>query len=146
MIGGYEQNNLDRSAGPGPSARRRGSDAAPLRFLPHRANALPPTVCDEIVAPPWEDMSPDDPRRKFSRHLHYNLSRPDKSSLLLAPWPKAGGLALCQTNARAAGLQGQRDPDYQTILAALKGPKRSWRRSNALTCRASWRDRNGIRK
>ena len=47
-------------------------------------------------APPWEDLTPDDLRRRWSRHLMYNLTRPEKSLLLLAPLAKqAGGLEAC---------------------------------------------------
>ena len=91
---------------------------------------LPVSVCDEIVAPPWEDMSPEDPRRRFSRHLLYDLTRPEKSPLLLAALAKeAGGLALCQRNEQntapvAAIFKDTADPDYGTIHAAITEAKK----------------------
>jgi hypothetical protein len=125
MVGGYEQNNLDRSAAAWPESRAAAAAMQRRCGACHSGRTvLPLTVCDEIVNPPWEDMSPDDPRRKYSRHLHYNLSRPEKASLLLAPLAKkAGGLALCWTNEAGAVFKDTGDPDYQTILAALQRAK-----------------------
>ncbi|MBI5385577.1 MAG: discoidin domain-containing protein [Verrucomicrobia bacterium] len=131
MIGGYDQNTLDRSAEAWPSTqtamesirRRCASCHTGLR-------TLPVSVCDEIVAPPWEDMSPHDPRRRFSRHLLYNLTRPEKSPLLLAALAKeAGGLALCRadkenTNSVVAVFKTTADPDYVKMLAAIAEAKK----------------------
>ena len=131
MIGGYDQNTLDRSAEAWPSTqaatealrRRCGScHTGPM--------ALPASVCDEIVGPPWEDMSPKDPRRQFSRHLLYDLTRPEKSPLLLAALAKeAGGLALCRTNRQdtnsvIALFKDTADPDYVKIHAAIADAKK----------------------
>ena len=122
MIGGYEQNNLDRRAAAWPESRAAAAALQRRCGTCHTGRtALPLTVCDEIVGPPWEDMSPDDPRRKFSRHLHYNLTRPEKSGLLLAPLARAaGGLALCQANPAAAVFKDTGDADFLIILAALR--------------------------
>ncbi|NUQ61447.1 MAG: hypothetical protein HUU20_03100 [Pirellulales bacterium] len=68
-------------------------------------------------APPWTPLAPDDIRRRWSRHLFYNLSRPQKSTLLLAPLAKqAGGLDACGT----AVFADTADADYQTILRAIE--------------------------
>ena len=46
----------------------------------------------------WQP-SLDDPRLLTSRHIVFNLSRPEKSLMLLAPLAKeAGGWGLCQTS------------------------------------------------
>jgi hypothetical protein len=131
MIGGYDQNNLDRSAASWPSTQAASEALRRRCGSCHRgAMTLPLSVCDEIVAPPWEDMAPKDPRRQFSRHLLYNLTRPEKSPLLLAPLAKeAGGLALCRTslqdtNSRLASFQNTADPDYAKILAAIAEAKK----------------------
>jgi hypothetical protein len=131
MVGGYDQNTLDRSAETWPSTqsaaeviRRRCASCHTGRMT------LPVSVCDEIVAPPWEDMTPEDPRRKFSRHLLYNLARPEKSPLLLAALAKdAGGLALCRksqqdTNSGVAIIKDTADPDYVKIHAAIADAKK----------------------
>ncbi len=68
----------------------------------------------------------DDPRLKLSRHVVFNLSRPDKSLLLLAPLAKAaGGLELCRTadGKPAAPFRDPGDPDYQKLLAMAAAGK-----------------------
>jgi hypothetical protein len=68
-------------------------------------------------SPPWVAMTPNDVRRRWSRHLQYNLTRPDKSSILLAPLAKkAGGLELCGK----AIFAGTDDADYRKVLAAIQ--------------------------
>lgn len=58
-----------------------------------------------------------DPIARYSVHALLNFSRPGRSLLLLAPLARhAGGLATC------AGSFGDRtDPDYQALLAAIRG-------------------------
>ena len=71
-------------------------------------------------APPWVDLTPNDVRRRWSRHLFYNLSRPEKSLLLLAPLAKsAGGLEACGQ----AVFADTSDADYQQVLAAIQDAK-----------------------
>ena len=134
MIGGYAQNQLDRSPAEWPSSQAAAQALARRCQGCHTgARQLPATVVDEIVGPPWQDLSPDDPRRRYSRHLLYNLTRPEKSTLLLAPLaPAAGGLGRCRvlasapaddvagaTSAPAEVFRDQADPDYQLMLAAI---------------------------
>lgn len=70
--------------------------------------------------PPWVAMTPDDVRRRWSRHLFYNLTRPEKSFLLLAPLAKrSGGLEACGT----AVFADTHDPDYQKVLRAVRDAK-----------------------
>jgi hypothetical protein len=72
-------------------------------------------------APPWVDLTPNDLRRRWSRHLMYNLTRPEKSLLLLGPLAKkAGGFESCGK----AVFADCSDPDYQTVLAAIRDAKR----------------------
>jgi len=60
-----------------------------------------------------------DPRLIYSRHIHYNLSRPDKSQQLLAPLSRAaGGYGTC-----GDVFKSTQDADYQTLLAAIKDAK-----------------------
>jgi hypothetical protein len=68
-------------------------------------------------APPWVALTDDDPRRRYSRHLFYNLSRPEKSLLLLAPLAKsAGGFESCGP----AVFHDTTDPDYVVVLQAIQ--------------------------
>ena len=58
--------------------------------------------------------------KKFSRHMVWNLSRPEKSMMLLAPLAReAGGYGLCGARVFA----NSSDPDYELILAAVKEAK-----------------------
>jgi hypothetical protein len=131
MIGGYDQNTLDRSAETWPTTQAA-AEAIRRRCASCHTGAmtLPMSVCDEIVAPPWDDMSPKDPRRRFSRHLLYDLTRPARSPLLLAALAKeAGGLALCRTTKQNTTLtaiifKDTADPDYVTIHAAITDAKK----------------------
>ena len=60
-----------------------------------------------------------DPRLQFSRHVLYNLSRPEKSLQLLAPLSKlAGGLGLCGDI-----FTGTEDADYRKLLAGIQEAK-----------------------
>ena len=50
-----------------------------------------------------------------------NLTRPEKSALLLSPLAKqAGGYGICQAKAGKQVLADAKDPDYQRILAAIR--------------------------
>ena len=134
MIGGFGQLTvndrlqnfvLDRSDDQSPAAQ------AAMQTIGRRCDAchhgpstLPLSVCDEfresasdrMGAGPWAKLSPSDSRRQFSRHLLYNLSRPEKSPLLLAPLAKAaGGWQRC----KGIVFADRRDADYQTILRAI---------------------------
>lgn len=75
---------------------------------------------------------PNDIRIRFSRHLMFNLSRPEKSLILLAPLSAgAGGYSLCR-EADGNGTTGRpvsvfadvNDPDYGKILALCREGKR----------------------
>ena len=78
----------------------------------------------------WQP-SLDDPRLLTSRHLVFNLSRPEKSLMLLAPLAKeAGGWGLCANVQGGPASRGKSktaspvfataaDPGYQRILAMI---------------------------
>ena len=64
-------------------------------------------------------------RLRLSRHLVYNLSKPQDSLLLLAPLAKAvGGYATGssegQTTACPPTFLSTQDPDFQKILVAIR--------------------------
>lgn len=125
MIGNYAENqeiNLDtdwpttRAAAEVIDRRCAHCHAEPARLLPH-------SLADERGVSFWQP-SLDDPRLNTSRHLVFNLTRPEKSLLLLAPLaPDAGGWGLCrdpQSNQPAAVFKDARDPDYQKLLACCQ--------------------------
>jgi len=76
---------------------------------------------------------------RCSRHILYNLTRPEKSLLLLAPLAKpAGGLGACEAaegsnpksqiqNPKSASpvFLTAADPDYKTLLAAVKATQQA---------------------
>jgi len=60
-----------------------------------------------------------DPRIQFSRHILYNLSRPEKSLLLMAPLAKdAGGYGIC-----GSVFKSSDDADLRTLLTAIDDAK-----------------------
>jgi hypothetical protein len=61
----------------------------------------------------------DFPILRFNRHILYNLSRPEKSLLLLAPLSKAAGGYGGGKNACPVAFKNTDDPDYQTLLKAI---------------------------
>ena len=90
MIGGYAENQLEH-----PDANWPGTRAA-TEILHRRCGTchndksmpLPTSASDDQKLPPWDPLKKVDYRRQLSRHLLYNLTRTDKSMLLLAPLSK----------------------------------------------------------
>ena len=81
---------------------------------------LPLSLADERGVSFWQP-SLDDPRLKTSRHIVFNLTRPEKSLMLLAPLSeRAGGWGLCRdprTGEPMDVFTDTSDPGYQSILA-----------------------------
>jgi cytochrome c553 len=127
MIGGYEENNQVLTDDAWPSTRA----AAPV--LDTRCAAchtgkgpppLPRTLSDERGTSFWQPQIPDR-TLVTSRHLVFNLSRPEKSMILLAPLARdAGGYQLCRKPEDSAPVfASTSDPDYQTLLAMVRAGK-----------------------
>jgi len=117
MIGGYAQNKLDRSDLEWPAVQAAVAAIDKRCAQCHQGERLlPRSPSDEIAAPPWVTLGDNDVRRRFARHLLYNLTRPEKSPLLLAPLAKsAGGREACGQPIFA----DTQDADYQQILASI---------------------------
>jgi hypothetical protein len=132
MIGGYVEGRQDRAdmqwagvmAAKAVMERRcAGCHTGEMR--------LPDAPSDDMELPPWKVVG-DDPRLRYSRHIVYNLSRPEKSMLLLAPLSEAGGgLGICRPRAGdgAAGapeavFANTDDRDYAALLAAVGEAKK----------------------
>ncbi len=100
MIGGYAENQLEHPDANWPATRaatevlrRRCGSCHNEKSMP-----LPASASDDQKLPPWEPLKQVDYRRQFSRHLLYNLTRTEKSMLLLAPLSReAGGYGLCKS-------------------------------------------------
>ena len=131
MIGGYERNLIQRPdldwaetrAGQEVLARRCASC--------HTGHlVLPQSPSDNRSMPPW-DIHYGDIRLRLSRHILYDLTRPERSMLVLAPLaPEAGGYGSCredfedQGSAPAKVFDSCDDPDYRTLLAAVEAAAR----------------------
>jgi len=126
MIGGYYSNGLVNTDTDWPTTKagaeviRRRCDSC------HRgSDVLPKSMSDERGVSFWRfDVS--DPRLKLSRHVVFNLTRPEKSLLLLAPLAKrAGGFELCrdEQGKAVAVFKDTGDPDYATLLAMVSAGK-----------------------
>ncbi len=118
-IGGYYANGPQEVDGDWPASKtaaevvqRRCSEchAGPRR--------LPQTLSDENTMSFWR---PDwnDPHLLRSRHLVFNLSRPEKSLIVLAPLARnKGGLGLCKDGKTSKPVfRNTSDPDYKALLA-----------------------------
>ncbi len=149
MIGNYAENNQINTGAEWP-ATLAAADVIKTRCVAcHEApnRRLPLTLADERGVSFWQP-SLDDPRLLTSRHIVFNLSRPEKSLMLLAPLAKdAGGWGLCQetadresvtrspqrtsgalrlTEPRSAGaapFASATDADYQAIHAMIVAGK-----------------------
>jgi hypothetical protein len=128
MIGNYAENNQVNTGADWPETR------AATRVIEERcagchdkpSRRLPLTLADERGVSFWQP-SLDDPRLLTSRHIVFNLSRPEKSLMLLAPLAKeAGGWNLCGQSATgdaSAVFASAADPGYQAILAKIVAGK-----------------------
>jgi len=122
MIGAYAENNQVETDEDWPTTRA-GADVLARRCAPcHNtpSRLLPASLSDERGVSFWQP-SLSDPRLNTSRHIVFNLSRPEKSLLLLAPLAEAaGGWGLCRdpkSSGKAAVFAGAQDPGYQALLA-----------------------------
>jgi hypothetical protein len=128
MIGSYTRNQLSRENLEWPNTTR-GIQSIQQRCASchdKKGLHLPTHVSDNRARNPWELMAPDDPRRRLSRHLLFNLTRPEKSMVLLAPLSReAGGFNVCNdAKENGAVFASTNDVAYQTILAAITEAQR----------------------
>ena len=124
MIGNYAENIQVNSGSEWP-ATRAAAEVIKTRCISCHdkpSRHLPRTLADERGVSFWQP-SLDDPRLLTSRHIVFNLSRPDKSLMLLAPLAKeAGGWGLCgDAKARQASpvFTDKSDSGYQAILGMV---------------------------
>ena len=115
-------------------------EAIQRRCLPCHGKWLPKHVTDRIPLDAWGDMlSWTRPLSRFSRHRVFNLTRPEKSLVLLAPLSRqAGGYAEGEPQQKQIRedrgrppkpivhpliFHDCRDPDYRKILAHIQAAK-----------------------
>jgi hypothetical protein len=130
MVGNYSENQ-EIHTGADWSATRAAADVIEKRCAgchAEPARLLPRNLADERGVSFWEPRL-DDPRLLTSRHIVFNLSRPAKSLILLAPLAEsAGGWGLCRdpkTRERATVFADTTDPGYQALLALCVADKDS---------------------
>ncbi|HUT09117.1 MAG TPA: hypothetical protein VMY42_01350 [Thermoguttaceae bacterium] len=126
MIGGFPWSQLETSDRQWP-ASIDASEAIRRRCLSchDRTSPLPQYLSDNLGLvlsnPDFSDV-----RVRNSRHLMFNLTRPEKSLILLAPLAKeAGGYGLCKEKSGEADKPADvfvdtSDPDYQKILGLCR--------------------------
>jgi hypothetical protein len=126
-IGGYHQNQQINVDTGWPTTRAAAQVIQQRCAACHQdANVLPQSMSDERGLSFWR-FSVDDPLLKLSRHIVFNLTRPEKSLLLLAPLAKpAGGWGLCRDaqDQPANVFADAADPGYQTLLAMIEAGRK----------------------
>ncbi len=128
MIGAYAENNQTETDEDWPATRAAAQVLARRCASCHSAPSrlLPASLSDERGVSFWQP-SLNDPRLNTSRHIVFNLSRPDKSLLLLAPLAQpAGGWGLCRdpnSKEKVTVFADARDPGYQALLALCAAGK-----------------------
>ncbi|MHC4249736.1 MAG: LamG-like jellyroll fold domain-containing protein [Planctomycetota bacterium] len=141
QVGGcWDANKYVRVMAQGWPSTPPAVDAVKRRCVSCHQGSLPKHVTDTVKGLSFADMlSWERPLSRFSRHRIFNLSRPDKSLVLLAPLSrKAGGYAegeakqvRVKENRRAAPtpikhatvFQSTDDPDYRKILTHMRAAK-----------------------
>ncbi|MCX5647795.1 MAG: hypothetical protein NTX40_01680 [Planctomycetota bacterium] len=120
MIGGYAQNGQVETDRPWPEAKAAGEAIRSRCATCHGAASdkrVPMNLSDEMGISFWR-MDMVDPLLPHSRHRVWNLSRPEKSRMLLAPLAKsAGGFGTCTPPGGEPVFADTHDPDYRAILS-----------------------------
>jgi hypothetical protein len=128
MIGSYREDILDRSDTNWPAVKAAQPVFGKRCETCHTGGLkLPDSPSDDLGMPPWQSNF-GDPRTRLSRHILYNLTRPEKSSLLLAPLAKeAGGYGICGAagTTTTAVFAGTDDPDYRLLLDCVLAAQRA---------------------
>jgi hypothetical protein len=125
MIGAYAENQEVNTDSEWPATKTAAEviDRRCAACHENPARLLPRALSDERGVSFWQP-SLNDPRLSTSRHIIFNLSRPDKSLLLLAPLAEsAGGWGLCRdpkTSQPATVFASSQDADYQKLLAMCR--------------------------
>ena len=128
-IGGYVENRQTNTDKDWPTTLA-GADVMKQRCLSCHggsgASPLPLSLSDERGHSFWQPRIPD-ATQVTSRHLVFNLTRPEKSLLLLAPLAReGGGYQLCRASGAATPVfPSTVDPGYQTLLAMVNAGKRN---------------------
>jgi len=127
-IGGYWTNSLINTDFDWPTTKAAAPVLQRRCGACHTKNrALPKAMADELGVSFWR-FDLNDPHLKFSRHIVFNLTRPDRSLMLLAPLAAAaGGLELCRDaqGKPAIVFPTTDEADYRTLLAMVEAGKQN---------------------
>jgi len=132
MIGGFPKSKLDTSDRAWPTSKAAAS-AIQSRCAGCHDETIPlPKYLSDNLGLVLSNPDFSDVRVRFSRHLMFNLSRPEKSLILLAPMAReAGGLGLCRDKRQnndsvteAIVFADTSDADYQRILSLCQDGKK----------------------
>ena len=127
-IGGYVYNRPINADSDWPTTKA-GAEVIRRRCAScHQGSlALPLSITDDQgISDSHGPFRLDDPRLKRSRHIVFNLTRPEQSLLMLAPLAKsAGGLELCRDKQSQAKVvfADTNDEDYQKLLGMTAAGK-----------------------
>jgi hypothetical protein len=113
-----------------PKNPKLASQTAANKVLKQRCNAchtaerrLPEHPSDTVGVKGYAIVEQELPRR-MSNHLVFNLTRPERSLMLLAPLSKsAGGFGVCCGPEDKAVFANSADPAYQTLLQLAEESK-----------------------
>jgi hypothetical protein len=125
MIGNYAENKQVNTGTdwPATAAAAQVIQDRCVRCHESPSRRLPLHLADERGVSFWQP-SLDDPRLLTSRHIVFNLSRPEKSLLLLAPLAvEAGGWNLCRapdSEAATPIFADTNDPGYRALHGLLR--------------------------
>lgn len=128
MIGNYAENAQINTGQDWPVTQAASRVIAErcARCHDEPARLLPENLADERGVSFWQP-SMDDPRLLTSRHIVFNLSRPENSLILLAPLAKeAGGWGLCRvpkTREPKAVFSSREEEGYRALLALCRAGK-----------------------
>lgn len=121
-IGGYIENQQVNTDYDWPTTKAAGAVIADRCAACHQEQKrLPSSLSDESGVSFWS-FDVKDVRLNQSRHIVFNLSRPEQSLMLLAPLAEeAGGFGLCKNSdgSVASVFTTREDPGYQTLLAMI---------------------------
>ncbi|MHC4398566.1 MAG: HzsA-related protein [Planctomycetota bacterium] len=132
MIGGFPKSKLDTSDRQWPSSVAA-AEAIGRRCAGCHDDRMPtPRYLSDNLGLVLSNPDFSDVRIRFSRHLMFNLSRPQKSLILLGPLAReAGGYGLCRERNKKGNpdepvtvFADASDPDYQRILTLVRDGKR----------------------
>jgi hypothetical protein len=132
MIGGFPKSQLETSDRQWPSSVAA-AEAIQRRCAGCHDASLPiPKYLSDNLKLVLSNPDMNDIRIRLSRHIMFNLSRPRKSLILLAPLATdAGGYGLCKKRNENSSFgeyvtvfAGTNDPDYRKILAMCRQGKR----------------------